>query len=239
MKKMFWMAAILAVVLAPVLVNAADWKANRAALIKEAAELRRAVAIAKMKARKTNEAVKAMDKDIRAARKAVKEIALKDEKIVALRKTATELARKRTELQKGIEAAKPFHEKLAALESPGKDATVEAKAAVSREYKKIYREMRKVYAADKAWADLRKQMADARKAVREAMAANEDVKAAQAKADALRKKQNDLLAEDPAVKEAQTKADAKMKELKDLKRPKRVRKKKAPAKKTEKPVKEG
>ena len=251
MKKMvvcLWLAAFAALMLAPAGATAdedalAQWKAKRAALMKELMELRKAVTAAKMEARKNSEAVKAMDKDIRAARKLVNDLAAKDEKIAGLKKSVAELGKKRTELQKGIEAAKPIQARLDALKRPGKDATAEQKQAFRSEYSKIYREIRKVYAADKGWQELQKQITDANKAVREAMAANDDVKAAQAKADELVKKQNGLIAEDPAVKEAQAKVDAKMKEIKELKRPPPVRKVRQPKQpkqpKTDKPATEG
>lgn len=81
MKKMLWMAAVLAVALTPVLASAAEgegespmavWKAKRGALMKEARELQLALNKAKMAAKKDNADVKALAKDMRAARMEVR-----------------------------------------------------------------------------------------------------------------------------------------------------------------------
>jgi predicted nucleic acid-binding Zn-ribbon protein len=137
-------------------------------------------------------------------------------KVAAAQKTIADLEKQRTDLQKGIEAAKPIQAKLDALKRPGRQGTVEQMEAYVKQRRALYADLRKVYQADPKWMELQGRINAARRAAFQAMAANEQIKALRGEIAAVRKKQDALLAEVPAVREAAAKLAAKQAELKAL-----------------------
>ena len=230
MKKMFWMSAVVALLLTPVLVNAAEgddpmavWKARRATLMTEARGLRLALYKAKIAAKRDNADLKALGKDKRAARTAVKQAEKADKTVVAAAKAVADVRTKQRKLKSSLEALKPIAAKKKALVYPGRGATKEAKAEYMKALRALMSEERKILAANEDYKALLAEAIKVRKALKDACANSELVKAAEAKVDELTKKIDEIVMAVPAVKEAAEKLAAKQKELAELKRPAQVR----------------